>query len=172
MGLFSFSLTMLSECVNIGHDTKLPFEWAHTLLFIAAIVTLAVMRCCCPNWWLLNESLLLRMNAIICFPPQFILSKSSQLQKKKNIRLFKQKSCTPQVALGLLHVAEDVFAETHALANARTRSLVRMARCGAFGPLTLSGGSKVFSRLPVHPPTLLTPQSRPMRPSMCWKIPR
>lgn len=49
---------------QVSHDAKLPFEWAHTLLFVAALV-----RC-------------------------------------------------GAIALGLVHVAEAVFSEAHAMDNA------------------------------------------------------
>ena len=38
MGLLSFCVTMVDEVIDIDHKNKLSFEWAHTLLFISALV--------------------------------------------------------------------------------------------------------------------------------------
>jgi len=80
MGLLSFFLTVFGECVEVGHEAKIPFEWAHTLLFVSALVTVAI-------------------------------------------------------ALGLLHIADKVFAETHAMENVPTRTLQALAASGGLGCL-------------------------------------
>lgn len=48
MGLLSFCLNIVGEAVEIEHKDKLPFEWAHTLLFMSALVLvlLAVALIC------------------------------------------------------------------------------------------------------------------------------
>lgn len=38
MGVLSFGLTMFEQAVEVSHEFKLAFEWAHTLLFLAAVV--------------------------------------------------------------------------------------------------------------------------------------